>query len=294
MGTQYKATTQNDISRYKAICEALISKTEIETDYSALRILFVDNKSLLEVFQKEITQAIGGPFQGKLPAQAHAYVAKQNKAAIAINTDSLKDKIDEYCEFILLEEFCHLLDYAAADFAQSSQYLSFCTEYSRYVDWHFAQEIAENLGRFYDHYYVNKLMLSFDVEKWIEFRSDCYGENSRARLNRLFSGVSATRPAKHCLTIITTEILRILCVVRAVESFLMNAQLQETQIQQLTECKNSALETVRFAEQKAKAIDNTYPNTVDYFRRNDFVSKDSFFVRVRQFWTYLHLFGNNS
>ena len=290
METLYRAITRNDVSRYKTICEKLITITQVANDYCALRIIFIDNNSLLEIYQKEITQAVGGHFQGKLPPQAYAYVSTQGRSAIAINTDDLRNKITDNCEFIILEEFCHLLDYAAADFAQSGQFLNFSNEYNRYIDSHFACEVTENLGGHYDHYYVNKLMLSFDVEKWIQFKSDYYGPRSRARLNRLFSEISATRPPKHCLAVITTEILKMLCFARAVESFLVYTELPEVQKQQLTVCKNNVVETIRFAEQNAKAIDATYPNTIDYFRLSDFVSKDTFFVRVRQFWNYLHLF----
>ena len=95
METLYRAITRNDISRYKTICETLITKTQVANDYNTLRILFIDNNSLLEVFQKEITQAIGGHFQGNLPAQAHAYASKQSRGAIAINTDNLRNKTTE-------------------------------------------------------------------------------------------------------------------------------------------------------------------------------------------------------
>lgn len=290
METQYRATTKNDVSLYKAICQTLITKTQIENDYTFLRILFIDSNSLLEVFQKEITQATGGHFQGKMPAQARAYVSQQGKAAIAINTTGLASKTDEYCEFVILEEFCRLLDYAAADSTQNEQFLNFQKEYSRYVESHFATEIADGLNANYNQYYVNKLVLSFDVEKWIEFKSDYYGPSYKAKLSSRFSQIRATRPPKHCLAIITSEILRMLCFARAVESFLVHAELPEIQIQQLTECKNNTIVTIRFAEQTAKAIDNTYPDTVDYFRRSDFVSKNNFFIRIRQFFNFLHLF----
>jgi hypothetical protein len=129
------------------------------------------------------------------------------------------------------------------------------------------------------------------VEKWIEFKSDYYGPSYKVKLSSRFSEIRATRPPKHCLAIITSEILRLLCFARAVESFLVHAELPETQIQQLTECKNGTIETIRFAEQNARAIDKAYPDTVDYFQRSDFVSKNSFFARIRQFFVYLHLFG---
>lgn len=291
METLYMTITRNDVSRYKIICDELITKTQIAKDYRTLRILFIANTSILEVFQKQITQAIGGNFQGKLPPQAHAYAHKQNRGAIAINTDNLMNKTTENCLLIILEEFCHLLDYAAVDFAQSDQFLSFCNDYSKHVDSHFSSKVSERLGTHYNHYYVNKLMLSFDAEKWIQFKSNYYGLSSRAQLNRLFAEIRATRPAKHCLAIITTEILRMLCFSRAVESFLAHAELSEEQKQQLTESKNNTNEIIRFAEQNARTIDKSYPNTIDYFKLNDFVSKDSFFIRVRQFWNYLHLFG---
>jgi hypothetical protein len=108
METLYRATTRNDISRYKAICQTLITKTQVAKDYNTLKILFIDNNSLLEAFQQEITQAIGGHFQGKLPAQAHAYVSQQGRGAIAINTAGLGSKTTDNCEFIILEEFCRL------------------------------------------------------------------------------------------------------------------------------------------------------------------------------------------
>jgi len=291
METLYRAITRNDISRYKTICQRLVTKTQVADDYSVLRILFIDNNSLLEVFQQEITQAIGGHFQGNLPPQAQAYASEESRSAIAINTDNLTDKTTDNCEFIILEEFCHLLDYAAVDFIQSDQFINFRNEYSRYVDSHFASEVTEYLGRNYNHYYVNKLMLSFDIEKWIQFKSDNYGQNSRAQLNRLFSEIRATRPPKHCLAIITTEILKMLCFAHAMESFLAYAELPKIQIQQLAEFKNNTLETIKFAEQNAKVIDIAYPNTIDYFRRSDFISKDNFFIRIRQFWNCLHLFG---
>jgi hypothetical protein len=291
METQYRSTTKNDISSYKAICQTLITKTQIENDYNTLKILFIDNNSLLEVFQKEITQATGGHFQGKMPAQARAYVSQQGKAAIAINTTGLGSKTEEYCEFIILEEFCRLIDYAAADSTQNDQFLNFRKEYSRYVESHFATEIADGLNANYNQYYVNKLMLSFDPEKWIEFKSDLYGPSYKAKLSSRLSAIRATRPPKHCLAIITSEILRMHCFARAIESFLVHAELPETQIQQLNASKNSVIETIRFAEQNARAIDNAYPDTVDYFQRSDFVSKNSFFVRIRQFFNFLHLFG---
>jgi hypothetical protein len=291
METQYRATTKNDISRYKEICQTLITKTQVENDYNTLRILFIDNNSLLEVFQKEITQATGGHFQGKMPAQARAYASQQGRAAIAINTTGLGIKTDEYCEFILLEEFCRLLDYAAADSTQNEQLLNFQKEYSRYVDSHFASEITENLGTFYNQYYINKLELSFDVEKWIEFKSDYYGPSYKAKLSRRFSEIRATRPPKHCLAIITSEILRMLCFARAVESFVAYSELPESQKEQLVASKNGTIETIRFAEQNARAIVNAYPDTIDYFRRSDFVSKNNYFVRIRQFFVFLHLFG---
>lgn len=290
METQYRAITRNDISRYKTICDELIAKTQVADDYQTLRILFIANNSPLEVFQKEIIQAIGGHFQGKLPHQAHAYSSKQSKGAIAINTDTLKDKPMDYCEFVILEEFCHLLDYAASDFAQSTQFLSFQNEYSRHVGPHFSSELSEALDSHYNHFYVNKLMLSFDVEKWIQFKSDYYGSSSRPQLSRLFAEIRATRPAKHCLAIISAEILHMLCFTRAIESFLAYAQLPDIHKQHLVDCKDNAVETIRFAIQNAIAIDKSYPNISDYFSKCDFVSKDSFFIRVRQFWTYLHLF----
>ena len=290
METLFRAITRNDISRYKTICEELITKTQIANDYHNLRILFVDNRSLLEVFQQEITQSIGGHFQDKLPRQAHAYASKQNRGAIAINTDDLKDKTTDNCEFIILEEFCHLLDYAASDFTQSAHFHGFCNDYRKYVGSHFSSEVSERLDTYYNHYYVNKLMLSFDVEKWIQFKSDYYGPNSRAQLSRLFAEARATRPAKHCLAIITTEILRILCFIRSVESFLAYSEPSETIKHQLTAIKDNVVETIIFAEQSARTIDKSYPSAGDYFRLNDFVSKDSFFIRVRQFWNYLHLF----
>lgn len=289
METLYRSITRNNIIRYKTICDGLITKTQVADDYHNLRILFIDNSSLLEVFQQEISQTIGGHFQGKLPRQAYAYASKQSKGAIAINTDDLKDKTTDNCELIILEEFCHLLDYAATDFNQSAQFLGFCNDYRKYVGSHFSSEVAESLDKHYNHYYVNKFMLSFDVEKWIQFRSDYYGRSSRAQLSRLFAEVRATRPAKHCLAIITTEILRILCFTRSIESFLAYAKPSEKQKQQLIAIKNDTIETLIFAEQNARAIDKSYPNTVDYFILSDFISKDSFFIRVRQFWNYLHL-----
>ena len=125
METLYKAITRNDISRYKTICQTLIAKTQVADDYDSLRILFIDNNSLLEFFQQEINQAIGGHFQGNLPHPAYAYASKHSRGALAVNTDDLKNKTAEYCEFIILEEFCHLLDYAAADFTESKQFLRF-------------------------------------------------------------------------------------------------------------------------------------------------------------------------
>jgi hypothetical protein len=291
METLYMTITRNDVSRYKIICDALITKTQIAKDYNTLRILFFANISNLEDFQNQITQAIGGNFQGKLPSLAHAYAYKQNRGAIAINTDNLMNKTVENCVLIILEEFCHLLDYAADDFAQSSQFLSFCNEYSKHVDFHFSSEISKQLATHYNHYYVNKLMLSFDVEKWIQFKSNHYGPSSRAHLNRLFAEIRATKPAKHCLAIITTEILQMLSFSRAVESFLAYAELSEEQKQQLTESKNNTNKIIQFAEQNARTIDKSYPNTIDYFKLTDFVSKDNFFIRVKQFWNYLHLFG---
>lgn len=290
METHYRVITRNDISRYKTICDELITKTQIENDYQTLRILFIANNSPLEVYQKEITQAIGGHFQGKLPHQSHAYSSKQSRGAIAINTDTLKDETTDYCEFIILEEFCNLLDYAAADFTQSSQFLLFHNEYSRHVGPHFSSELSEKLDKHYNHYYLNKLTLSFDVEKWIQFKSEHYGSSSRPQLSRLFAENRATRPVKHCLAIISVEILHMLCFTRALESFLAYAELPAVQKQQIVTCKNNAIETIRFAVQNARVIDKAYPNIFDYFSLCDFVSKDSFFIRVRQFWTYLHLF----
>jgi hypothetical protein len=290
METLYRAITRNDISRYKTICDGLITKTQIADDFHYLRIIFIDNSSLLEFFQQEITQTIGGHFQGKLPRQSYAYASKQSRGAIAINTDSLKDKSTDNCEFIILEEFCHLLDYAAADFTQSDQFLSFCNDYKKYVGSHFSSEVSSYLNKHYDHYYVNKLMLSFDVEKWIQFKSDYYVRSSRAKLSRLFAEIRATKPTKYCLAIITTEILRMLCFTRSVESFLVYSELPESHKQRLIEIKNSIIETINFAEQNARSIDNSYPCSVDYFKLSDFVSKDIFFIRVRQFWNYLHLF----
>ncbi len=290
METLYITITKNDFHRYKIICDGLITKTQVVKDYNALRVLFIANTSLLEVFQKQITQAIGGNFQGKLPLQASAYASKQKRGAIAINTDDLMNKTLENCEFIILEEFCHLLDYAADDFSQSDQFLSFRNDYSKHVDSHFSSKISEQLDVYYNYYYVNKLLLFFDVEKWIQFKANHYGPSLKAQLSRLFAEIKATKPAKHFLAIITTEILHALCFTRSVESFLAYAELPEEQIQQLMGSKNKAMETIRFAEQNARTLDKLYPNTIDYFRPSDFISKDSFFIRVRQFWNYLHLF----
>jgi len=287
--TLYRAITRNDISRYKIICDGLITKTKVADDYSTLRIVFIDNNSLLELFQQEITQTIGGYFQGKLPRQAHAYASKQ-RGVIAINTDNLRNKTTDNCEFIILEEFCHLLDYAADDFTQSTQFLSFSNDYSKYVGSHFASELSEYLDKHYNQYYVNKLLLFFDVEKWIQFKSESYGRSSRAQLSRLFAEIRATRPANHCLSIITTEILRILCFNRSVESYLAYSKPSEVYNQQLIAIRNNTIESINFAEQNERAIDKSYPSIADYFALRDFLSKDSFFIRVRQFWNHIHLF----
>jgi hypothetical protein len=291
METLYMTITKNDVSQYKLICDKSITKTQVAQDYQTLRIVFLANTSLLELFQKQITQAIGGNFQGNLPLQACAYASKQKKAAIAINVDDLKNKTLENCEFIILEQFCHLLNYAAEDFTQSNQFLSFCKDYSKHVDYHFSSKISEQLDTYYNQYYFNKLLLFFDVEKWIQFRSNHYGPSTRTRLSRLFAEIKATKPAKHSLAIITAEILQALCFARSVESFLAYAELPEEQKQQLLASKNRAFEIILFAEQNARTLEKSYPDIVDYFRLSDFVSKDSFFIRVRQFWNYLHLFG---
>ncbi len=290
METLYFTITKNVVSQYKIICDNLITKTQIARDYQTLRVIFFANNSLLELFQKQITLAIGGNFQGKLPIQAQAYASNQNRAAIAINTEGLMNKTMENCEFIILEEFCHLLDYAAADFTQSSQFLSFSNDYNKHVISHFSSKIPEQLDSYYEHYYINKLLLFFDVEKWIQFKSNTYGPSSKAQLSRLFAEIRATKPAKHSLAIITTEILHALCFSRSLESYLAYAELPEEQKQQLIASKNKAIEIIQFAEQNARTLDKSYPNTMDYFRLSDFVSKDSFFIRVRQFWNYLHLF----
>ncbi len=147
------------------------------------------------------------------------------------------NKTKENCEFIILEAFCHLLDYAAVDFTQSDQFLSFCNDYSKHVDSHFSSKVSEQLSIYYNDYYVNKLLLFFDVEKWIQIKSKLYGPSSRAQLSRLFAEIRATKPAKHCLAIITTEILHTLCFALSVESFLAYAELSEHQIQQLMASK---------------------------------------------------------
>jgi hypothetical protein len=82
-----------------------------------------------------------------------------------------------------------------------------------------------------------------------------------------------------------------LCFARAVESFVAYSELPESQKEQLVASKNGTIETIRFAEQNARAIVNAYPDTIDYFRRSDFVSKNNYFVRIRQFFVFLHLFG---
>jgi len=135
------------------------------------------------------------------------------------------------------------------------------------------------------------LSLSENYEEiWSQFKSEYYGRNSRAQLSRLFAEIRATRPAKHCLAIITTEILRILCFNRSIESYLMYSKPSEVNNQRLIAIKNNTIESINFAEQNARAIDKSYPSIADYFVLRDFVSKDSFFIRVRQFWNYIHLF----
>ena len=100
----------------------------------------------------------------------------------------------------------------------------------------------------------------------------------------MFAQTRATKPAKHCLAIITTEILEMLCFARAIESFLVHADLPEEQKRQLLATKTAAIGTILVAEEHARALDKSYPDTCGYFKLGDFVSKDSFFVRVRQFW----------
>ena len=51
-----RAATQNDADRYKAICQTLITKTQVENDYNKLRSLFINNNLLLEAFQQENQQ----------------------------------------------------------------------------------------------------------------------------------------------------------------------------------------------------------------------------------------------
>lgn len=290
MDTQYIAITKNDINRYKTISQNLITKTQVANDYNTLKIVFIDDNTFPQYFQQEITQTIHGRFQGKLPHKTHAYASKQNRGAIAINTEFLKNKTDDYCEFIILEEFCHLLDYAAADSTESNQYLSFCNDYRANIGSELSTQICQRLNSYYDHYYVNKLMLSIDAEKWIYFKSNLFGPNSHASLNRSFAEIRATKPAKHNLAIITTEILHMLCFSRAIESSVTYTQLPEEQKQQLTTIKTNTLDTIQLAEQKARTLEKSYPSTTDYFKPNDFVSKDSFFIIVGQFWDYLHLF----
>ena len=152
----YESLTKREVSWYKRTCELFSKFPELTQNYDLLVILFVGNLTPLNVYNQKLSQYFGVRRKQELPKNARA-TARKGIGTITVRVDVLDQKSKAYCEFIILEEFCHLLDYKGDATPQEKAFWAFRNKYKQVEDHKFAEKVVRELNSHFNHFNVKSL-----------------------------------------------------------------------------------------------------------------------------------------
>lgn len=198
--------------------------------------------------------------------------ANQGIAIIGVNIDELNKKSGEYREFVILEEFCHLLDDQGDSKPKEKEFWDFVGEYSKSENDRFAMKVAHELNSHFNHYNVNKLLMVADFEKWLKYRNAQYGKQLKQRTKGFYNKITELYPQKQCIAIFLAEMVKVISFMRAVESYINEnkATIGRKKKEKLEQIVVSTKNTIDFLKKYAEQLGLANLEILDLFTQETF------------------------
>jgi hypothetical protein len=218
-------------------------------------------------------------------------MANKGKGAITIRVDNLERNSKAFREFVILEEFCHILDYKGDSAPRSVEFWRFRNEYVKTEeDDNFVRQVTEGLNKAFNHFNVNRLLMKKDFRKWVSFRKNHYGKQHRQKAESFYKDIISRFNQKRSLAILITEIVKMISFLEAVESFIdENKDLDRKRKEIIEKLMVSIKKTISNFEEYAEGMDSRAHDLSSQFLTDQFADKDLFFKNVSQLWAILDL-----
>ena len=220
-------------------------------------------------------------------------MAIQGIGLIGLNVDELKEKSKDYQEFVILEEFCHLLDDKGDSRPNNSQrvFIQDCSKQQKFQNVNLTN-LAHSLSDNFVHYDVNKLLMKFDFEKWIKYRKGQYDKQLRQRTPDYYETVSNFTKEQGSVIMIT-QMLMVISFVRAVESFLSenNAILGRKSKLKLQQIVSSHYKTIYLLQKYTERLGIVKIDILNLFSNDIFADETLYFEAINKLLIESKLFN---
>lgn len=232
----------------------------------------------LSTYNQKLSHYIGIQSSLGLPPKARA-TALKGVAVITIRVDELNEKSNDYIEFIILEEFCHLLDYKGNATPKSNEFWEFTNKYKQTEEPKFVEVVVSELNSHFNHYNVNLFLMKYGFEKWIKYRHAHYGKQHQQKFHKFYDRILVTHSQKQSSAIMITEMLKVISFLRAVESYMKENEglLGVKTRNKLQGIVSSVETTVSLMEEYAQSLDPSITNILTLFSDDKFIEKGVFF-----------------
>lgn len=210
---------------------------------------------------------------------------------MSFNIEELNKKSEDYREFVILEEFCHLLDDNGDSRPKGKELLDFVRRFSECRNMLLVQKMAHDLDENFKHYNVNKLMMKFDFEKWFKFRHSHYGKLLRQRTNGFYQQVTKLHSNELSTAIMIIQILMVISFLRAVESFKNenDIALGLKEKQKLKQIISQHAKTINLLQKYTEQLGLVDFDILSLFNGEVFTDEELYFREINRLWVKLRL-----
>jgi len=167
----------------------------------------------------------------------------------------------------------------------------FMKRYSERQNILLVQKIAHDLDENFKHYNVNKLMMKFDFEKWLKFRSSQYGKLLRQRTKGYYQQVTKLYSNELSTAIMIIQILMVISFVRAVQSFKNenDVTLGLKEKQKLEKIISQHTKTINLLQKYTERLGLVDFAILSLFNGEIFTNEDLYFREINRLWVKLRL-----
>jgi hypothetical protein len=283
--------TGKNTADFEQICVMYYDRlVELRTIYTKIVIFFYQFKMSDENYKQMFSKY--PEFQGyKVNNKRAEAGAIQGKAMITINTEELNKKTKDYREFIILEEFCHLVDDKGDSKPKGKEHLDFTKKYSERQNMYLAIKLTHDLDDQFKHYKVNRLLMKVDFEKWFKYRHAQYDKQLRQRTKSFYENITKQFPNESCTVIMIIELLMVISFLRAVESFKKENDLVlgNKNNKKLQQIMLSTTKTIDLLQKYTMKLDAINSDISSLFKSEVFIDEETYFREINKLFVKLKL-----